>query len=293
MKVLITGASGRIGREIAAIRPADIKTEAMLEPMEQHVPDYPWFRCDLVDTKKVVMAVTCSNPDVVIHLAAATDVDGCEKNPDAAFTVNRDGTAAVAEACRQCGAKMIYMSTDYVFDGLRGPYTEEDRPAPVSVYGRSKLEGEKAVAGTVDNRLIVRISVPFGRRREGVSHNFVSWLIDELSEESAVQIVDDQFTTPAFMPELAEILWELVRKDVRGTIHYGTSDRLSRYDMALDVCRTIELPEELVTPVKTADLGLAAIRPLESGFVTDKLHDILGHPPILYRHALYQMLEGV
>jgi len=294
MKVLVTGATGRIGREFLFRRPDDagVAVESLLEPLEQYVPDTPWFRTDITDGKKTLMAVTCSAPDVVVHLAAATDVDGCERDPEGAFRVNRDGTANIAEACAECGARMIYISTDYVFDGRTGPYSETDEPNPLNVYGRSKLEGENAVRKRLDRFTIVRISVPFGVRREGAGHNFVSWLMEELAAGTAVRIVDDQFTTPAFMDELAEILWTLVRKDVRGLVHYGTGDRLSRYDMALEVCRTMGFSEGLVEPVETRELGLIAARPLESGFVTDRLRDIIGRPPILFRNALYRMMEG-
>ena len=292
VKVLVTGATGRIGRSLIRQIPSGIDVEILLDPLDQYVPEYSWLRADIGDRNKVIMGVTCSKPDVVIHLAAMTDVDGCEEDSETAFRVNRDGTAYIAEACSRCGAKLVYLSTDYVFDGRMGPYTEEDKTHPISVYGRSKLEGEIAASGGVDNSLIVRISVPFGVRREGVNHNFVSWLVEELGADSTVPAVVDQYTTPAFMEELSEILWVLIRKDIRGTIHYGTSDRLSRYEMACELCRIMGVSEDLVTPVKTDELGLLAKRPLESGFVTDRLHDIIGRPPILYRHALYRIIEA-
>ena len=292
MKVLITGATGRLGRALLIKMPSDIEIEVCLEPTDQFTPEFPWFRSDICDREKIIRALTCSEPDVVIHLAALTDVDGCESDPDMAFLVNRDGTAYIAEACSLCSAKIVYVSTDYIFDGLHGPYTEEDKPNPLSVYGRSKLEGEYAASNGVENSLIVRISVPFGIRAGDVKHNFISWLVEELAAGNSVEIVDDQYTTPAFMDELSDVLWTFVQKDVHGIVHYGTSDRLSRYEMAIDVCRTMGYSEELVKPVKTEALGLLAKRPLESGFVTDRLHDIIGRPPVLFRNALYRMIEG-
>ena len=292
MKVLVTGATGRIGKSLLLQRPPDAEVEILLDPLDQSVPDFPWYRSDISDREKGIMAVTCYNPDVVIHLAAATDVDACEKDPDTAFRINSNGTGNIADACVRCGAKMVYLSTDYVFDGFLGPYSEEDSTNPVNVYGRSKLGGEYAVSSIIDNYLIVRISVPFGIKREGVNHNFVSWLFDELAAEHTLEIADDQFTTPAYMEELAEVLWTLIRNDVRGTVYYGTSNRLSRYDMAIDVCQAMDYSEKLVRAVKTEELGFAAKRPLESGFVTDKVHDLIGRPPILFQNALYRMIES-
>ncbi len=291
MKTLITGASGRIGREIASRRPEDMDIEALIEPGEQHIPPYKWLRTDITDREKILMAVTCSNPDIVVHLAAMTDVDACEADPGMAMRVNRDGAAYVAEACKRCGAKLVYVSTDYVFNGKRGPYTEDDEPAPANVYGRSKLEGERVSVDMCPEALIVRISVPFGTRREHTPHNFISRIIDDLAEGNAIRAVHDQYTTPAFMPELADVIWTLAGKDMQGIVHYGTSDRLSRYDMARTICEIMGFDDSLVEKAATADFGFIAPRPLESGFVTDRLLDILGYPPILFRNAVFRMIE--
>ncbi|MFC1693726.1 SDR family oxidoreductase, partial [Candidatus Latescibacterota bacterium] len=189
-------------------------------------------------------------------------------------------------------AKLVYVSTDYVFDGSIGPYSEEDKPKPINVYGRSKFEGEQAASSLVENCAIVRISVPFGNRKEGVEHNYISWLIEELSAGNTVRIAKDQRTTPAYLEELGEVLWILARRDIRGVVHYGTSDRLSRYEMALEVCSSKGFSRELVQAVSTDELGLIAKRPIESGFITDKILEIMGRPPILFSNALYRMIEN-
>jgi len=292
MKVLLTGATGRIGRELIAARPDGITIESLLDPLDPQTPDTPWFRTDIADRDKTIMAITCSDPDVIIHCAALTDVDGCERDPDLARRINIDGTANVVDACAECDAMMVYFSTDYVFDGRTGPYEESDQPNPVSVYGRTKWEGEKVVNEWTDRHLILRISVPFGRRRTGTGHNFVSWLAEELSQGREVRIVDDQFTTPAYMDELVETLWHFIQKGVTGTIHYGTADRMSRAEMAYELCDVLGVDRSLVSTLKTADLGFDAERPLESGFVTERLHELLGRPPIRFRNALVTMMEN-
>ncbi len=291
MKVLITGATGRIGRNLLLHKSSDTDVELLLSPVSQQLPGYPWYRTDITDYDKTVMAITCALPDVIIHLAAFTDVDKCEVEPDIAYKINTDGTGNIAKSCVECGAKMVLLSTDYVFDGISGPYSEDDLTNPINVYGRSKLEGEKAALAHVDSLIIIRISVPFGKRMEGTNHNFVSWLIEQLQMGNSVDVADDQLTTPAYMDEFSQVLWKLVRKDLRGIYHYGTSDRLSRYEMALHICQTIGFTDELVHPVKTSDLNLIAKRPLESGFVTDKVHEILNMPPVLFNNALLRMIE--
>ena len=288
MRVLVTGSSGRIGRALLASPPLDMEAEVLLDSMDQSRTFLPWYRSDISDRGKTGMAITCARPELVVHLAAATDVDECERDPDKAFRVNRDGARNVAEACAKCSAGMVYLSTDYVFDGLAGPYTELDEPDPINVYGLSKLEGERAAADMLDDLAVVRVSVPFGRRRDG-AHNFISRLQEELSAGNTVKVVTDQRTTPAFLDELAEFLWTIIRNRIRGIIHYGTSDRLSRYEMAVELCRVMGYPPELVLPVKTSDLRLLARRPLESGFVTERARDILKYPPVTFHEALMIM----
>jgi dTDP-4-dehydrorhamnose reductase len=288
MRVLITGATGRVGRALLANPPEGVETEALLEPSITGI-GYPCYHADITDRNGTVMAVTCASPDVLVHLAAMTDVDGCERNPEAAFRVNRDGTAHLAEACADCGAAMVYISTDYVFDGRSGPYAETDRTNPVCEYGRSKLGGELAASEQTDRLSIIRISVPFGPRVNGVDHNFVSFLDEKLAAGETVRVVTDQYTTPSWLYELAEFVWTVIRREERGVIHYGTGDRPSRYDMALGLCRVRGYDERLVIPITTAELKLLAPRPLESGFVTGRAAAILGRPPIRYEEAVRRM----
>lgn len=291
MKVLITGATGRIGRTLLLHLPSDVDVELLLSPLSRQLPEYPWYRTDITNYDKTVMAITCAKPDVIMHLAAFSDVDGCEIDPDVAYKINSEGAGNVAKSCAECGAKMVLLSTDYVFDGVSGPYSENDVPNPINIYGHSKLEGENAALTHIDNLLIIRISVPFGKRVEDTDHNFVSWLIEQLQAGNSVHIADDQFTTPAYLDEFSRVLWTLVHKGISGIYHYGTSDRLSRYEMTLHVCQAMGFPDELVCPVKTSDLDFIAKRPLESGFVTGKVHEILNMPPISFNNALLRMIE--
>jgi dTDP-4-dehydrorhamnose reductase len=289
MRVLVTGCTGRVGSVLLHRVPPGMEAEILLGPADRTVPPLPWYRADITGRDRVIMAVTCASPDMVVHLAAMTDVDGCERDPAEAFRVNRDGAAHVAEACARCGAGMVYLSTDYIFDGCSGPYTESDEPNPVNVYGQSKLEGERACAGILDRLAVVRFSVPFGRRMPGSPHNFLSMIDERLAAGSPVRAVADQRTTPAWLDELAELIWLVARDDVRGIIHYGTSDRLSRCEMALALCGVRGYDESLVEPVRTAEMGLIAKRPLESGFVTGRAAALLGRPPVTFRDALEAM----
>ena len=285
MRVLVTGPTGRIGRILLDRTPGEVESEVLLGPQDSEM-GFPWYRSNITDRDRVVMTVTCARPDAVIHLAAATDVDGCESDPETAFRVNRDGTANLAEACDDCGASLVYVSTDFVFDGVSGPYRETDLPCPLNVYGRSKLEGERAAVERTDRLAIVRISVPFGKRMPGAAHNFISLMNERLSAGETVKAAVDQRTTPAWLDELAELLWAVTLNEVRGIVHYGAPERISRYEMALELCRSRGFDQELVLPVRTAELQLRAPRPLESGFVIGRAADILGRYPSTFRAAL-------
>lgn len=291
MKVLITGSTGRIGRYVLLHKPQEVEAELLLSPFSEQIPGFSWYRLDITDTSKIMMSVTCAEPDVVIHCAAVSDVDWCEQNPETAMKINRDGTCKIAQACNDCGAKMVLISTDFVFDGRFGPYSENDKTNPINFYGRTKLEGEHAALQSLDNLLIVRVAAAFGLRIEGSKHNYVSSMIEKLQTGNQVEAWIDQYNTPSYMDELAQVLWMLIHKDVTGVIHYGTSDRLSRYEMALHVCHIMGFPEKLVLPVRLADMKLHAKRPLETGFVTDKVHEILGVPPIMFDNALLHIKE--
>ncbi len=288
MRALVSGASGRIGQAFLAHIPKGVEVETLLSPRSPDI-GFPWYRTDIADREKTVMAATCAAPDVLVHLAAMTDVDGCERDPERAFRVNRDGAAHLAEACAKCGAAMAYVSTDFVFDGRSGPYSETDEPNPVNAYGRSKLEGERAAAELTAALAVVRISVPFGAKAHGVGHNYVSYLDEKLSLGEEVRAVTDQLTTPSWLDELAEFLWKAVFREERGIIHYGASDRLSRHEMALELCRIRGYDKRLAIPVVTQELGLRAPRPLESGFTAGRAAAILGRPPIMYGEAIRRM----
>lgn len=291
MKVLLTGATGCIGRSLLRYKPADCDIELLLSPTSLQLPGFAWYRADVSVFKKTRMAITCSCPDVVVHLAALSSPDRCELEPDRARQVNTDGAEHVARACRECGARMVLFSTDHVFDGAAGPYSETDRPKPVNVYGQAKLDAEHAAAAVVSDLLVIRIAFVIGKRGVDSPHNFLSSLIEQLRAGTPVKVWKDQHNTPAYLEELSQVFWMLIRKKVTGIVHYGTSDRLTRYDMACKVCEIMELPESLVEPVKVSDQALPARRPRESGFITEKVHDILGMPPTTFTNALLHMTE--
>ena len=200
IKVLITGSEGMLGRALMkSIKPDTAQIMGV---------DIKSSDCQLDITKadeaKGFIEKTC--PDIIIHTAAYTDVDGCEKTPETAYLVNSEGTKNIAQAAKNTGAFLIYISTDYVFDGKKKtPYTEKDEPCPISVYGKSKLLGEKAIKDMLDNYLIIRTSWLFGKGGK----NFVDTIIEQAGSEKILKVVDDQKGCPTYTEDLADAISRL------------------------------------------------------------------------------------
>ena len=276
-RICITGGNGLLGSKIiAAAKEAyglisiDLQKHSL-----SRAHDLEYIRGDVTDKEFILHQVKRSCPDVVIHAAAFTDVDGCEREKEKAWDVNVEGTRNVALACKTLGIKMIHLSTDYVFDGKSGPYDEDDEPNPVGHYGKTKLESEKVVRDLLDDFVIARTMVLYGYA-PGRQSNFVIWLVEQLRAGERVRIVDDQFGTPTLADDLARALIVLFEKDGRRLYNTAGSEYLSRYDFAIRTAEIFKLDVSLIERITTAELNQDAIRPLSSGLRIDKIHRKFG-----------------
>ncbi|MEO0080006.1 MAG: dTDP-4-dehydrorhamnose reductase, partial [candidate division WOR-3 bacterium] len=189
MRCLVTGAKGLLGSELVPFLRGAVE-----DVLAWDLPEH-----DITNVEKTINAIRGAKPDIIFHLAAWTDVDGCEKEPARALTINAQGTWAVALAAAETGCKLLYMSTDYVFDGRKKrPYRESDRPNPLSVYGRTKFMGEQAVLKNCRRSFIVRTSWLFGRH----GRNFVDTIRRKAQEEPTIEVVSDQVGSPTYAVDL-------------------------------------------------------------------------------------------
>ena len=194
----------------------------------------------------------------MINIAAYTDVDGCELDEEKAFAVNAEGTKHVALAASKCHAKMVYLSTDYVFDGdKREPYWESDSPHPLNVYGRSKLKGEQYVQELVRNSLIIRTQWLYGR----FGKNFVSSILRQAGEKRALSIVNDQIGSPTYTVDLAKAISILIQSDAHGIFHVANSDLCTWYTFGQAILKLSGINRVRVIPVSSKELGRPAARP--------------------------------
>ncbi|MEW5760012.1 MAG: dTDP-4-dehydrorhamnose reductase [Candidatus Thermoplasmatota archaeon] len=241
----------------------------ILEP-EKDIEFYKLDITNIYDANKIIEKI---KPELVIHTAAFTDVDGCEVEREKAWKINVDGTKNIGKACKKEKTKLIYVSTDFVFDGKKSMYREEDDVNPLGYYGLTKLEGEKALAELDIEYAIARTSVLFGWNKRKL--NYVTWLIKELSEKRNVKIVNDQYNSPTFADSLALPFLKIYEKNKFEIFHTSGSERISRYEFALKIADIFNLEKNLIMPISSDMLKQRAKRPSDSSLCVEKLEKIL------------------
>lgn len=270
---VIVGAAGQVGGALLEA----LAAEGL--PAVGTVSRVPREGCDVFDLGAAAddpalaaALVARHRPSVVCIAAGFTHVDGCEDDPARAMRVNRDGPGALAKAAREHGARTVYYSTEYVFDGVAGPYAEDDVAHAVSVYGESKLEGERAVGEADPDALILRTTVVYGPEQQG--KNFCYQLAQRLGAGERMRVPGDQVSTPTYNRDLAAATLALVARGERGVFHVAGPDCVDRATFARRVAARIGLDASLVDAVETAALGQRARRPLNAGLRTEKLRAV-------------------
>jgi dTDP-4-dehydrorhamnose reductase len=279
MKIIILGAGGRLGA--ALLREYRDKFD---------VAGFNHAELDLSNFDKIRDQLSRTDFDVIINAAAFTNVDLCETQPDQAFRINAEAPRVLAEVCGEKNAKLIHFSTDYVFDGeKRAPYTEEDEANPISVYGESKLAGEKNVLAAGGGHLVVRVSWVFGPDRP----SFIDGMIRRAQENEKVDAIADKFSTPTYTHDIAQMLPQFFDGDGEaGILHFANAGKCSWQEYAqwaLDCCREFGLPMKAKTvgPLKLTDMqAWVARRPAYSVLSTAKYAQLAGTPPRTWREAV-------
>ncbi|RJQ51976.1 MAG: dTDP-4-dehydrorhamnose reductase [Actinobacteria bacterium] len=248
MRILLFGGQGMLGSEL--LRTLIGPGNQVFAPSERET--------DIADEDAVARSFIDFTPECVIHAAAYTNVDGCELNPHLAFRVNSEGTRHVAKAAGRVGASMLYVSTDFVFDGRKKtPYLPDDRPHPLNVYGHSKLEGEKHVKRLAERHWIVRTAWLFGKN----GPNFVRAILDKADRGGELEVVDDQTGSPTYARHLAIAIAEIVGGDDTGTWHVTGGGRCTWYDLARETLALSGREHVPVSPISSVRLGRPARRP--------------------------------
>ncbi len=275
MKALVIGGSGLVGS--ALHRTLQLGGVEVVATFHSH-PVNGAPRLDITHAQAVRDFVETVNPDVVFLTAAKVSSDYCEDHPEEAFALHAEGTRNVAEAAARCGARVVYYSTDYIFDGQSGPYSEEDESSPINVYGRTKLAGEEIVRECAPQSLILRTSMVYGWVRP--SGNFAMKVWECLQAEKAMRIADDQWRNPTLADYLAEVSVRLLQSGAQGIFHVVGKQWISNYEFAQALARVMGLNPDFLVPVSTAELGQRTLRPMQGGLKTEKLECTLGTAPM-------------
>lgn len=294
MKVLVTGAAGQLGHdvmlELASRGHAAVGSDI---PAAPPMEGFAWAAMDITDAASVAQTLAAVRPDAVIHCAAWTAVDAAEdeENQPKVRAINADGTANIARACKAVDCKMMYISTDYVFNGQgEMPWQPDCKDyVPLSVYGQTKLDGELAVAETLEKYFIVRIAWVFGLNGK----NFVKTMLNAGKKHDTVRAVDDQIGTPTYTPDLARLLTDMIATDKYGYYHAtNEGGYISWYDFTCEIFRQAGYTTKVI-PVTTAEYGLSkAARPFNSRLDKSKLSKNGFKPLPIWQDALARYLQS-
>ena len=284
MKFFITGGSGLLGSRIATV--ADDEHELVLSHNSN--PTDNTVKCDITDEDEVKKTIQKVKPDVIIHCAAMTNVDLCEDEIDTAYKVNGDATGYLAKASEDVDAKMIYVSTDFVFDGTKGNYKETDEVNPLGIYAKSKYDGEVQLQKYCNNWAIARVSVLYGWHER---LNFTTWVIDELRKENEINIVTDQINSPTLADNAAEAMFEIAGQDKNGIYHTAGNDLISRYDFTRQIADVFDLDENLINPITSDKFVQKAPRPRDSSLNVNKIEKELDFKMETCEESLIRMRD--
>ena len=290
MKVLITGSNGLLGQKLLHKLRKDKGINLIaISRGENRVSEkngYIYFDLDITDNNEVEKVIVEQMPDVVINTAAMTNVDMCEDKKDACDALNVNAVQYLADACQEINAHLIHISTDFIFDGEDGPYTEEDTPNPLSYYGLSKLKSEQLLQAHMVKWTILRTIVVFGTGERLSKENIVLWAKGALEKGDSLNIIDDQFRAPTLAEDLADACILAIKKTAYGIFNVSGKDIMSIYEMVERIRKYYGLDNTNLNRISTSTLDQKAKRPTRTGFILKKAKSVLGYNPHSFEECL-------
>lgn len=288
MRILITGAFGQLGHSLQSVLSKKsnyelICTGRKVKKGQKGIP------LDIRNQVALKELINTTAPDILINLAAMTNVDACELNPKLAGEIN---VAGLEHICDSFKGKIIHLSTDYVFDGTSGPYKEDDPLNPISIYGKTKLASEHILLEKDNKNLVIRGNVLYDYSPH-TSASFLNWVVSSLKGNQEIKVVEDQFNNPTWTRSMSDIIELSIENDLEGIIHWGDSVHISRFEFAKLIAKKFSLNESLIKPVLTSELNQPARRPLQSGLSTEKLVNMLDIIPPSIEDCLDEIIKTI
>lgn len=295
MKILITGANGFLGyylaKQLLAKNFSVIATgKGKCRLPFTHDRDFQYLSMDFTDPFAVHDVFENIKPDVVVHAGAMSKPDECETNQMLAYLVNVEGTVQLLINSTDLKCFFIFVSTDFVFDGERGMYSENDQPRPVNYYGRTKLEAEEAVKEYDFDWAIARTVLVYGKNHSGHA-NILKTVKEKLEKGEAYNVVDDQVRTPTYVEDLATGIVSIIEKRATGIFHLSGKDILTPYQMAIKTAEHLGPNRSLIKRVTAASFSQPAKRPLKTGFIIEKAKKELGYEPLSFDEGLKKTFD--
>ena len=268
--LLITGAYGQLGDACVKFLKNNYNiTLSGVSPSDGGV------HLDIRSKSSIKKVLSDIDPDVILNLAALTDVDGCELDPQQAKDINFSG---VKNLCRDFSGHFIQISTDYVFDGKSGPYSEEDEPNPKSVYGKTKLFADNWLLDNYSKSTIIRTNILYSYTKR-TKASFLKWVVDSLNDNQNIKVVNDQWNNPTWTESLSSVISKIINNQAFDLYHYGDRDILNRFDFSILISKVFNLDSSLIMPISSDELNQIAPRPRKSGLITKKIESELGIIP--------------
>jgi len=296
MKILVIGSNGLLGQKVSTLLANETNFDVLLSSIEYEnfLKDirFNYNQLDVTIRSDVKSIIKCFKPDVIINTAAFTNVDECENQREYAWRLNVDAVKHLIIGARLTGSKIIHISTDYIFDGKNGPYTEQDMPNPISYYGRTKLASENALKASGIDYCIIRTMILYGLGKR-VRPNFVLWVIKNLQNNIPIKVVTDQIGNPTLVDDLAYAILKIIKGNRSGIYNICGADRISRYDFAKKIASIFKLNQLLIKPVLTSDFAQIAPRPLNSGLTCFKATSEMGIKFLGVEQGLYVLKKQI
>jgi dTDP-4-dehydrorhamnose reductase len=290
-RILLTGSNGLLGQKIVHLILNETKHEllATSKGLNRIISrdDINYQSLDITDFKQLEKVVSAFRPDAIINTAAMTNVDACESQHKECWSLNVTAVENLVKVSNEFNIHLVHLSTDFVFDGEKGPYSEEDEPNPLSLYGRSKWESEKIVINSgLERWSIARTIIVYGVVENMSRSNVVLWAKGALEKGEPINVVDDQFRSPTYALDLAKGCLSIVEKEKSGIFHLSGKDLMSIIELVYRVADYYGLDKSRINPIKSAVLNQAAKRPPYTGFNLTKANELLDYYPLSFEEGL-------
>jgi len=274
-KIIITGSNGLLGQKMVKLllSKSDYEIHALSrgENRLANKEGYSYHRIDITKKDELTKLVSDIQPLYIVHTAAMTNVDACELNQTGCDMINVDTVKTLVDLCKINNIHLIHLSTDFIFDGMKGAfYTEEDDPNPLSYYGLSKLKSEKIILNTISRYTIIRTILVYGLVDHNDRSNIVLWVKNSIENKKEINVVTDQYRMPTLAEDLAESCLLAIENDAFGIYHVSSNKLMSIYEIAIEVAKMFHLDVNYIKPIITSELNLPAKRPFKTGFDLNK-----------------------